>query len=893
MNNRKHIYRFLFFLIGLFSISTLIAEAQVNFKASAPATVVEGDQFRLSYILNEDGKDLRLPDIPDFDILFGPSTSTSFSQRTVNGKTTSERSVTYTYILVPKKTGIFTIEPASINVKGSNYQSNSLTIEVLPPDKNSSQGGSGGSRNESGAPSTSSATVSESDAFIRAIVSSNSPFEQQGFTVTFRLYTTLNVVNFGRIQFPEFEGFMVEEIEMPSNQQLKMERYNGRNYYTADLRKTLLFPQRSGQITIPSGSIEMVFSVPSGRSVSTFFGSQELMADVKKNIVTNPLNINVKPLPGDKPLNYSNAVGTFTFSPSISSTEVKANEAITLRLEISGTGNMKLLRNPEVQFPNNFEVYDPVVTNSLNVTTNGLTGIRVVEYMAIPRYEGAYTIPSVEFGYFDLNSNSYKTLSTPEYELKIAKGDPGSVSASNFVNQQDVKVEQDIRFLKTGEPSFVSMSNFFVGSISYWLWYIIPFLLLIFYIIINRKKTKDNANVALMRNKKATKIAIKRLKLAEKYLREHNKESFYDEVLRAIWGYFSDKLAIPVAQLSKDNIEAELLNNGISSELANNFMNILDTCEFARYAQVESDAEMDRIYNDTLDAIGQMENRLKKRKANKLPMLSTLLLLIVVLVTPSLLAQDTDIIEESENTSVISIEEGGDNNIALSAAEAYRGGDFKRSVDLYETVIKESISNNLVSPQLYYNLGNAYFRDNQLGKAILNYERALLLDPGDNDIRHNLRFANNRKVDRITPAGDIFISNWFKAIRNLYSSNAWAVIAIISFVLSVIFFATYLFVSVLWVRKTAFYTFIVLFLLMIVFNIFSFSQKREQIRGDNAIVMVGAASVNASPDVNSNELFELHEGTKVRVKSSDGIWYEIEIDNGSVGWTNKDNIEII
>lgn len=893
MNNRKHIYRFLFFLIGLFSISTPIAEAQVSFKASAPATVVEGDQFRLSYILNEDGKELRLPDIPDFDILFGPSTSTSFSQRTVNGKTTSERSVTYTYILVPKKTGSFTIEPASINVKGSNYQSNSLTIEVLPPDKNSSQGGASGSGNDSGAPSTSSATVSENDAFIRAIVSNNSPFEQQGFTVTFRLYTTLNVVNFGRIQFPEFEGFMVEEIEMPSNQQLKMERYNGRNYYTADLRKTLLFPQRSGQITIPSGSIEMVFSVPSGRSVSTFFGSQELMADVKKNIVTNPLNINVKSLPGDKPLNYSNAVGTFTFSPSISSTEVKANEAITLRLEISGTGNMKLLRNPEVQFPNNFEVYDPVVTNSLNVTTNGLTGVRVVEYMAIPRYEGTYTIPSVEFGYFDLNTNSYKTLSTPEYELQIAKGDPGSVSASNFVNQQDVKVEQDIRFLKTGEPSFVSMSNFFVGSFSYWLWYFIPFLLLIIYFIINRKKAKENANVALMRNKKATKIAIKRLKLAEKYLREHNKESFYDEVLRAIWGYFSDKLAIPVAQLSKDNIEAELLNNGISGELANNFMNILDTCEFARYAQVESDAEMDRIYNDTLDAIGEMENRLKKRKVNKLPMLSILLLLIVVFVTPPVLAQDTDIIEESESRSVISIEEGVDNNLAVSAADAYRGGDFKRSVELYEKVINESISNNLVSPQLYYNLGNAYFRDNQLGKAILNYERALLLDPGDNDIRHNLRFANNRKVDRITPAGDIFVSNWFKAIRNLYSSNVWAVIAIISFVLSVIFFATYLFVSVLWVRKTAFYSFIVIFLLMIVFNIFSFSQKWEQIRGDNAIVMVGAASVNASPDINSNELFELHEGTKVRVKSSDGNWYEIEIDNGSVGWTNKDNIEII
>jgi tetratricopeptide (TPR) repeat protein len=893
MNNRKHIYRFLFFFIGLFSISILGAVAQVDFKASAPASVVEGDQFRLSYILNEEGKDLRLPDIPDFDILFGPSTSTSFSQRTVNGKTTSERSVTYTYILVPKKTGSFSIGPASINVKGSNYQSNSLSIEVLPPDKTSSQGGAGGSGNNSGTSSSSSATVSDSDAFIRAIVSNNSPFEQQGFTVTFRLYTTLNVVNFGRIQFPEFEGFMVEEVEMPSNQQLKMERYNGKNYYTADLRKTLLFPQRSGQITIPTGSIEMVFSVPSGRSVSTFFGSQELMADVRKNIVTNPLNVNVKPLPGNKPLNYSNAVGTFTFDPSISSTEIKANEAITLRLEISGTGNMKLLRSPEVQFPNNFEVYDPVVTNSLNVTTNGLTGIRVIEYMAIPRYEGSYTIPSVEFGYFDLNTNSYKTLSTPEYDLQIAKGDPGSASATNFVNQQDVRVEQDIRFLKTGEPSFVSMSNFFVGSLSYWLWYIIPFFLLIIYFIINRKKAKENANVALMRNKKATKIAIKRLKLAEKYLREHNKESFYNEVLRAIWGYFSDKLAIPVAQLSKDNIETELLKNGISSELANKFMNILDTCEFARYAQVESDAEMDRIYHDTLDAIGQMEDRLKKRKANKLPMLSVLLLSIVIFTTPSILAQDTDIIEEPINTSVILSEEGVDSNLAVSAADAYRSGDFKTSIELYENVINESISNNRISPQLYYNLGNAYYRDSQIGKAILNYERALLLDPGDSDIRHNLRFANNRKVDRITPAGDIFISNWFKAIRNLYSSNVWAVIAIIFFVLSIISLAAFLFVSVLWVRKTAFYSFIVLFLLMVVFNIFSFSQKREQIRGDNAIVMVGAAGVNASPDANSNELFELHEGTKVRVKSSDGNWYEVEIDNGSVGWTNKDNIEII
>ena len=899
MNNIKQKYRILFLLIGLLTVNILDAAAQVKFEASAPATVIEGEQFRLSYVLNQEGRDIRLPDIPDFDVLFGPSTSTSFSQRTINGKTTSERSVTYTFILVPKKTGNFTIKPASITVDGSNYSSNSLNIEVLPPDQKSSQSGAGnrgesGSGNSPSAPG--SATVSESDAFIRAILSNNNPYEQEGFTVTFRLYTTLNVVNFGRIQFPEFEGFMVEEVDMPSNQQLKMERYNGRNYYTADLRKTLLFPQRSGQITIPSGAIEMVFSVPSGRSVSTFFGSQELMADVKKNMVTNPLNVNVRPLPGNKPQSYANAVGTFTLDPSISSTEVKANEAITLRLEISGTGNMKLIRNPEVELPNNFEVYDPVVNNSLNVTTNGLTGIRVIEYMFIPRYEGSHTIPPIEFGYFDLNSNSYRTLSTPEYNLQIAKGDPASSSATSFVNQQDVRVEQDIRFLKTGEPEFVSISNFFVGSFNYWLWYIIPVLLLIVIYILNRKQAKENANVALMRNRKANKIAIKRLKLAEKYLNNQNKENFYDEVLRAIWGYFSDKLSISVAKLSKDNIEAELSKNDISDELIRKFMNILDTCEFARYAPAESDVEMSRVYNETVEAIGEMESRLKKNKSNKLSSLSIIILLMTLMFSPLSKGQENTDSEllQSEKLEVAEVSDEQEiNNLALEASEAYRNQDFKTSINLYEQAVELGISENRASAQIHYNLGNSYFRDNQLGKAILNYERALLLDPGNGDIRHNLRFANNRKVDRITPAGDIFLSNWFKSVRNLYSSNAWATIAIITFVLFLLSIAVYIFVRVLWARKTAFYSGFVLFFFVIIFNIFSFSQKRERVRGDSAIVMVGAARVNASPDDNSNELFELHEGTKVRIRSSDGSWYEVEIDNGSVGWTRNENIEII
>lgn len=608
-------YRYIFFLLFVVLLTgTDKVLGQVTFKASAPATVVEGEQFRLSYVLDKEGKDIRLPEISNFDVLFGPSVSTSFSQRTVNGKTTSESSVTYTYILMPKKTGKFTIAPASIKVDGSNYESNSLQIEVLPPDDTSSQAPAAtGRRNEERSSGTGNATVSADDAFIRAIISKNEPYEQEGFTVTFRLYTLLNVVNFGKIQFPEFEGFMVEEIDLPSNQQLQMERYNGKNYFTADLRKTLLFPQRSGQITIPRGSLEMVFSVPSGRRVSTFFGTQEVMADVKKEMVTNPLTVNVKPLPANKPISYANAVGTFTLKSGINSTQVKANDAITITLEISGTGNMKLIRNPEIEFPNNFEVYDPSITNSLNVTTNGLTGIRKIEYMAIPRYEGSYTIPAVEFSYFDPGKNRYETLTIPEQQLQIAKGDGGGNNAAGtFVGRQDVKVEQDIRFLKTQKPSFLSATSFFVGSLNYWLWYLIPSLLLIILFVLNRKQARENANVALMRTRKANKMAIKRLKTAGKYLKEQDKEHFYDEVLRAIWGYFSDKLSIPLARLSKNNIEEELSRKGISEQLIAEFMGILDTCEFARYAPAESNAGMDRIYNDTMKAIEEMENKLRK-----------------------------------------------------------------------------------------------------------------------------------------------------------------------------------------------------------------------------------------------------------------------------------------
>lgn len=603
------------FILSLLSVG--VNAQEVTFKASAPNAVAKGDNFRLVYTLRGgEGSNINVSEtIKGFDVLYGPAVSSSYSTQIINGKATTDSSESYIYTLAASEEGTFTIPAATIKVNGKTYTSNPVQIKVLPPDKNAQAGQQGGAH-QGGQPSESSSTaqkINPSDAFIRAIVSKTKVYEQEAFVVTFRFYTTLQVTDIGKIEFPEFEGFMVEDQDLPPTRQLTMEHYNGRNYYSVDLRRTLLFPQRSGKITIPPGKIEMVFNVRSGKVVQTFFGPQYVMTDVKKTMTTSPLSINVTPLPENKPANFSNGVGSFTMSQSITSTKVKANDAITLKLVISGTGNMKLIKTPELQLPKDFETYDPKITNDLKYTDKGLTGTKTIEYLFIPRYQGTYTIAPVTLSYFDNNSNTYKTLQTPEYTLEVAK-DPnaGQNSATSF-NQAEVKVEQDIRYLKTGSPSFIKTNSFLFGSTIYYLWYIIPFAVFVVCFILYRKQIKESADIIRMKTKQANKVAVKRLKLAGKYLQLHQKEPFYEEVLRATWGYLSDKLVIPVANLNRDNIEYELSQYGASDALISKFISILDTCEFARYAPAESDTAMDNLYKDTVDAIGEMEN-LKVKK---------------------------------------------------------------------------------------------------------------------------------------------------------------------------------------------------------------------------------------------------------------------------------------
>ncbi|MCD7849508.1 MAG: BatD family protein [Parabacteroides sp.] len=606
---------FLFVLFATFGV--VVRAADVTFKASAPEAVVMGETFRLSYTVNAEGKDLRVPEMPDFDVLIGPSTSTSMSTQIINGKMTTETSLTFTYILQPKKEGTFNIAPATIKVKGANYTSNALVVKVLPPDKADEATAQNGKNSSS--PSTS---VGKDDLFVAANISRKNVYEQEGFLVTYKLYANprkANVVGINQLKLPEFEGFLTQEIELPQNRQLVLENYKGINYGTFIIKQAVLYPQRSGKITIPSGSVDVAMrvQVPSAkpRSVFDFFEDNGGYVDVNKTVPISPVTVDVKPLPSGKPASFSGAVGNFTMTSSINSNNVKTDDAVTIKVVISGNGNIKLVKNPEVVFPNDFDVYDPKVETNIKTTAVGSSGTKTIEYMAIPRYAGDFEIPAISFSYFDTKTDSYKTIISEPYKLHVEQGAGGGTSpvVSNFSNKESVKyLGKDIRYLKVNDIHFIPNSELFFGSFMYYMCYLIPAILFIVFFFIYRKQVKENSNLALVRTKKANKMATRRLKNAGKLLKENKKEEFYDEVLRALWGYLSDKLSIPQASLTKDNVEAELAKYGVDEPLIHEFMDILNTCEFARYAPAQASDAMDKLYELTVDAIGKMENTIKK-----------------------------------------------------------------------------------------------------------------------------------------------------------------------------------------------------------------------------------------------------------------------------------------
>lgn len=878
--------RRLFFIIGAV-LSTALAVGQ-NLTAAAPSHVAVGEQFRLTYTVNtQDVSDFRAGNIPEeLDVLIGPNRSMQSSYQMINGHTSSSSSITYTYIVAATKNGTYTIPPAHVVVNGKSIASNSLKITV----SGKAAQGNGGTRqrDDDGVELRDAGSqISGSDLFIKVSANKKRVHEQEPVLLTYKVYTLVSLTQL-RGDMPDLKSFYTQEVDLPQQKSFSIETVNGRPYRTCTWSQYVMFPQMTGKLQIPSITFEGIV-VQQNRNIDpfeAFFNGGSGYIEVKKKIVAPGIEIQVDPLPA-RPTNFSGGVGQFTITATLNKTSVQANDPVSMRMVVSGVGNLKLIKQPLVTIPKDFDKYDAKITDQTKLTTNGLEGSKIYDILMVPRHQGHYEIPPVEFTYFDTKTNSYQTAKSEAFVLDVAKGS-GAGKVNDFTGQEDLQeLNKDIRHIKMGKAEVQDVDHFFYGSTAYGISLAVLALIFISLFIIFRKRAIEHADLTRMRGKKANKVATKRLKKAAKLMAENQSSAFYDEVLRALWGYVGDKLNIPVAQLSRENISQRLSERQVSPVVIAQFIEALDECEFQRYAPGDPKGNMQKVYDKAMTAISQIE---KPQKTTRKPGASSD-------------SSEEDNVGMNQKAGgvgttvkglLVTIMLGwacssGFAQTKADADSAYVNGNYQQAIAQYEALLK-----NGASAELYYNLGNAYYRTENITRAVLNYERALLLSPGDRDIRFNLQLARSKTIDKIVPESEMFFITWYHALVNLMSVDGWARMAIISLALVIILFLLYLFSEPIWLRKIGFFGGFLLLLFFVLSNLFAYQQKQNLLYRKGAIVIAPSVTVKSTPAQNGTDLFILHEGTKVTI--IDGAmsdWKEIRLADGKEGWIERKSIELI
>lgn len=610
MNTLKRII-FLFAFIA--SVGIPCALAQVSFTVDAPRQVIQGNKFNITYILrNGEGNAFQEPKVEGATKLYGPATSRSYSSQWINGVSSSSTSEEYTITYRADKAGKYTVGEAKVTVDGKTYSTKPFSLEILPPDRTAStqNGGVGGVQIDNYDSQSAGKQVSANDLFIRINLSKSSAYEQEAVVCTIKLYTKYQISQFMPTLQPSFNGFLIEELPISPSLN-NVEHINGQNYMVAELKKCILFPQQSGELTITSGNYDV--TVVQFESIRTMFGTMRQPVEKQLSVKSNSQKINIKALPTPKPASFNGAVGKFTVSSEIKPQVLKTYEAATLSYVVKGQGNIKYLKAPQIKFPAQFDVYDPQNTANASPSGGTVSGTMTFEYTFIPQYVGKYEIPETEFSYFDPSAKKYVTLTTPRYDLSVAKGAGGASTASQANAATGIEQKNtDILHIKMGDLDLQKEHVSFVDCAAYWLWYIIPTLLLVVVLVYYRKSLKERQNVALMRTKHANKLAKKRLKQAKAYMAENNAGKFYGELLNAVWGYLSDKLGIPVSELNKENISSVLVEYGVSDDVIAALMSLLDKCEFAQYAPELANTGIEEAYNEAEDVMNKLENIKKK-----------------------------------------------------------------------------------------------------------------------------------------------------------------------------------------------------------------------------------------------------------------------------------------
>ncbi len=572
----------------------------------APSQVAVGEQFRLTYTVNTDNvEEFRAGNIPEaLEVLMGPSTSSQSSFQMVNGKTSSSSSVTFTYIVCANKAGNYTIPAARAKVDGKQMHSNVLHVKVSGSASSSQQGRGQRSGNGSGA-QASNGHISGNALFMKVSANKSRVHEQEPILLTYKVYTLVNLTSLTG-KMPDLKSFYTREVPLPQQKSFHIETLNGRPYRTVTWQQYVMFPQTTGKLEIPSLDYEGMVMLEN-RDVDpfeAFFNGGSGYTEVKKVIKAPGLTVTVDPLPA-RPSNFSGGVGTFSLSASLDKDKVKANDPVTLRIVVSGVGNMKLIKQPTIVLPKDFDQYDAKVTDKTKLSTNGIEGNMVYDVLIVPRHQGTYELQPVEFVYFDTKSGSYKTLRSQPFTLKVQKGSGGG--SRTYASEELQQVNKDIRYIKTGDIRPVTLGDSFFASVAYWIVLAVLLGTFVTLFVVFRQRAIDRADIVKMRGKRANKVASRRLRKAAKLMKANNQNEFYDEVLRALWGYVGDKLNIPVAQLSRENISAQLNGRGVTADTIQLFLGALDECEFARYAPGDVHGNMNKVYDAAVEAITSIE----------------------------------------------------------------------------------------------------------------------------------------------------------------------------------------------------------------------------------------------------------------------------------------------
>lgn len=879
MNMKKLFCIVAFLLTAIFQMS-----AQNVIRVEAPDVVAVNEQFNVTFIIEgeKSPSDFQWSSGDDFQLVWGPQKGSSSSIQIINGKRSSSHQTTFTYILIPKATGTFQLPVATALLSGDRISSTQASIQVVSDGASSSQSsGKNGGKSSGGGQtsSTGSGEISSNDLFMRLSLSRTEVVIGEPITATLKIYQRANVVGFENAKFPTFNGFWSQETYVPNNIEFKRESLDDKIYNTAVLRTYVLIPQQSGAITIDPAELVCLVNIRTAPSTSnSLFDSffQDEYRTIRKRVTTPAVKVKVNPLPAGQPASFGGGVGNFGISARLTTDNLKTHDAASLVITVSGRGNVALLEEPKVNFPPDFEVYDTKTTENTDKSNGGTSGSKSFEYPFIPRSHGDFTIDPVEYSYYDVNAGKYVTLRTEPLHVKVAKGKGGDSTPVTTVNsgveRKDVKsLADDIRFIFTGKPGLSGSGSFFVGSVFFWILLALMILGATSVYLAFRKVAAMRADVAGTKNRRATKMAQKRLKLAGEYLDKNLYTAFYEELHKALIGFVSDKLNMDMSEISKDNIASALTEGGVSEEQTKAFTDLLDACEFARYSPDGGNEAMRSHYDAALKVISSIDSGLKTGGKSLRKVVTVVTLLLSLGTSMNIQAKDLD-------------------SLWTAGVQAYTDGKFSDASAAW-TSIEES---GQKSAKLYYNLGNAWFKQGNYPKAILNYERALRLDPSYSDARYNLEFTSNFVQDKIEPVPEFILKSVARKVCYVMGSNAWAVIFLVLLAAALVMGLLFLLGSSVGKRRAGFYCGIVLLLLSAGALSFSIWQKSDSVKTDTAIVMSPVSSVKSSPSSGSSkDLFVIHEGTKVTILDEVGSWKNIALADGRQGWITSNELEVI